>query len=299
MDHKSQRWCLTRMKPLRLLLHHLRKTLRIPCWNIQCNILPQWRVMLTYKLIGTQTALEPSTLLTWQGARWQLPPTAALWPNRGFPWAILSDFPALRLPSSLVNRCSCMVLRTCEYNQKYGTIQTRVTADGRQGVRLSCGKRISVKISNLMAASSFPGMTHFEDEFSHFGTRFSRNDLWSNGDCKEGIASLSARPFKFPPNTARPCDWPWYSEWIPMWVLENGLSRQSWAFWFLVDDVLAFIMFSFKWGKFIEHRLLVGQPDCMSWRLATTWFLNSPTNIAAINLQQIIIVYVILGAPRR
>ena len=99
-------------------------------------------------------------------------------------------------------------LRTCEYNQKYGTIQTRVTADGRQGVRLSCGKRISVKISNLMAASSFPGITHFEDEFSHFGTRFSRNDLWSNGDCKEGNASLSARPFKFPPNTARPCDWP-------------------------------------------------------------------------------------------
>lgn len=99
-------------------------------------------------------------------------------------------------------------LKTREYNQIHGTIHTRGTGDGRQGVRLSSGKLISVKVSNLMAASSFAGATQHEDEFSQFGTELLQRGLWSSGDCNGGAASLSPRPFKFPPNTARPCDWP-------------------------------------------------------------------------------------------
>ena len=140
-------------------------------------------------------------------------------------------------------------LRTREYNQMHGTIQTRGTGDGRQGVRLSSGKLISVKVSNLMAASSFAGTTQHEDEFSQFGAELLRRDLWSSGDCNGGAASLSPRPFKFPPDTARPCDWPWYFEQNPMWAIAfaNRLSRQprafniSIAFWHLCQ-------YPCKWG---------------------------------------------------
>eukprot|EP00438_Fugacium_kawagutii_P019030 Skav208697 [mRNA] locus=scaffold42:208920:209966:- [translate_table: standard] len=99
-------------------------------------------------------------------------------------------------------------LRTQEYNQKYGTIQTRGTADGRHGVRLSCGKLVSVKISNLKAVSSSAGTMQHEDDFSHFGPELLRRNVWSSGDCNGGVASESVRPFKFPPGTARPCNWP-------------------------------------------------------------------------------------------
>lgn len=99
-------------------------------------------------------------------------------------------------------------LRTHEYNQKYGTIHTHGTADGRQGVRLSCGKLLSVKMSNLKAAPSFARTTQHAGEFSHFGTELLRHDLWSSGGCNNGVDAPGAQHFKFPPNTARPCDWP-------------------------------------------------------------------------------------------
>ena len=54
------------------------------------------------------------------------------------------------------------------------------------------------------------------------------------------------------------------------------------------DRVLTFLSSSFKWGRFIEHGLLAAQPDCMSWRLATTRLFVSPASIAAIYFPHII-----------
>ena len=101
-------------------------------------------------------------------------------------------------------------LKDARYNQMHGKIHTSSAVDGRRGVRLACGKLISVKISNLRPAPLTGGKEHGDDGLTWSVPELGQCKLWSNsGDSFCGPdGGRAPATFRFPPNTARPCTWP-------------------------------------------------------------------------------------------